>query len=84
MEQPTSFRLHRPGPSNKCGPENGHTGRLSARHAPFCLATVAPMTDRDPDELLALVIEAVAGNLPGEDADVIELPVEDDERLDRR
>lgn len=42
------------------------------------------MTDRDPDELLALVIEAVAGNLPGEDADVIELPVEDDERLDRR
>ena len=35
------------------------------------------MTDYDPDELLAMVIEAVAENLAGDDAEVIELPVED-------
>ena len=33
------------------------------------------MADYDPDELLALVIEAVAENLPGDDAEVLELPV---------
>ena len=42
------------------------------------LATVAPVPDRDPDELLAMVIEAVAENLPDDDAEVIELPVEDE------
>ena len=31
--------------------------------------------DRDPDVLLAAVIEAVAENLPGDDTDVIELPL---------
>ena len=39
------------------------------------MATVAPMPDYDPDELLAMVIEAVAENLPDDDANVIELPV---------
>ena len=29
----------------------------------------------DPDELLAMVIEAVAENLAGDDAEMLELPV---------
>ena len=33
------------------------------------------MPDYDPDELLAIVIEAVAENLSGDDAEVLELPV---------
>ena len=37
-----------------------------------------PADDLDPDVLLAAVIEAVAENLPGDDADVIELPKRDE------
>ena len=37
------------------------------------------MPDHDRDELLAIVIEAVAENLSGDDAEVIELPVVDED-----
>ena len=33
------------------------------------------MPEYDPDELLAMVIEAVAENLSGDDTEVLELPV---------
>ena len=41
------------------------------------------MPDYDPDELLAMAIECIADGLSGDDAEVIELPVEGDVRLDR-
>ena len=50
-------------------------GRDASERNGSGLTTVVTMPDYDPDELLAMVIEAVADNLSGDDADVIELPV---------